>query len=364
MNCTVLSIAYPFTYVSENAVGGSEQVLTLLDRALTEQGNRSLVIAAEGSHVKGTLIPSPTADGLLDAGVRKRGQEVHRRLLRETLSKYSVDLVHMHSLDFHQYLPPAGTPTLATLHLPPYWYPDRIFRLRRKQFYLNCVSSSQQKLCPSKRLLLPVIRNGVDVERLHIGHRSKRSYALALGRICPEKAFHLALDAAKQAGIDFLLAGEVAPYKDHKRYFRTKIAPRLNNRRKFIGPLDFETKRRLLHGAKCLLVTSEVEETSSLVAMEALAAGTPVIAFPIGALPEIIEHGRTGFLVANSREMARAIQAVDRLDPEECRNAASRHFSAAKMIESYLGVYRRILGHVEVPERSRVTSAGSWLVDW
>jgi glycosyltransferase involved in cell wall biosynthesis len=322
------------------------------------------VIAADGSHVRGTLIPSPTADGLLDSGVRKWGQEVHRRLLRETLSRYPVDLVHMHSLDFHQYLPPAGTPTLATLHLPPHWYPDRIFRLRRKQFYLNCVSSSQQKLCPSKRLLLPIIPNGVDVERLRSGHRSKRSYALALGRICPEKAFHLALDAAKRADIDFLLAGEVAPYADHKRYFRTQIAPRLNKRRKFVGPVDFETKRRLLRGAKCLLVTSEVAETSSLVAMEALAAGTPVIAFPIGALPEIVEHGRTGFLVADSRQMARAIQAVDRLDPEECRNAACRHFAASKMIEAYLAVYRRILGHVDGPEPSCVMSAGSWLVDW
>jgi len=365
MAYTILSVAYPFTYVGENAVGGSEQVLTLLDRALTESGHGSLVIAAEGSEVSGTLITSPPANGLLNTAVREWGQKVHRRLLRETLSRYPVDLVHMHSLDFHQYLPPPGTPTLATLHLPPYWYPARIFRLRRQQFYLNCVSSSQQKACPSRRLLLPIIHNGVDVARLGAVNRTKQNYVLALGRICPEKAFHLALDAAKRANVECVLAGEVAQYADHKRYFRTKIAPRLDERRQFIGPVNFETKRRLLSEARCLLVTSEVQETSSLVAMEALAAGTPVIAFPTGALTEIVEQGRTGFLAANVGEMAKAIGAVDRLDPEECRNEARRRFSAEKMIEGYIEAYCRILGQGDgVLQCSRAMSAGSWLVDW
>src|SRR5579871_2546935 len=129
MAYTILSIAYPFTHVGEDAVGGSEQVLTLLDRSLTETGHRSLVIAAEGSALRGTLIPSPSAIGPFDTTVREEGQRLHKRLMRETLAKYSVDLVHMHSLDFHQYLPPPGVPTLATLHLPPDWYPPQIFRM-------------------------------------------------------------------------------------------------------------------------------------------------------------------------------------------------------------------------------------------
>src|SRR5438874_6100772 len=136
MGYTVLNVAYPLTQVGENAVGGSEQVLTLLDRALTEAGHHSLVIAAEGSEVRGTLIPSPPVDGTLDPEVRKWGEKVHKQLIRDTLSRYAVDLVHMHSLDFHRYLPEPGTPTLATLHLPPDWYPPRIFQLRRSHLYL------------------------------------------------------------------------------------------------------------------------------------------------------------------------------------------------------------------------------------
>src|SRR5260370_39525888 len=143
MGHTVLSIAYPLTQVGPDAVGGSEQILTLLDEALTRARHRSLVIAAEGSLVSGTLIPGPAAKGHLDDHRRKWGQQVHRELIADTLERYSVDLVHMHSLDFHCYLPDPGTPTLATLHLPPDWYPSRIFQIEREHFYLNCVSSSQ-----------------------------------------------------------------------------------------------------------------------------------------------------------------------------------------------------------------------------
>src|SRR5207249_5576489 len=129
----------------------------------------------------------------------------------------------------------------------------------------------------------------------------------ALGRICPEKGFHFALQAAKMARADLLLAGQVFPYASHVEYFESKIVPRLDERRQFVGPVGFHRKKRLLSKAKCLLVPSTVNETSSLVAMEALAAGTPVIAFPSGALPEIVEHGRTGYLVSDVKEMAQAI---------------------------------------------------------
>src|ERR1051326_3429979 len=127
MGHTVLSVAYPLTEVGEDAVGGSEQVLATMDRALTEAGHRSLVIAAQGSKVRGTLIPSPAANGTIDQLQRELAQKAHRHRIQEVLSSYSVDLVHMHSLDFHTYLPESGPPTLATLHLPPDWYPSHIF---------------------------------------------------------------------------------------------------------------------------------------------------------------------------------------------------------------------------------------------
>jgi glycosyltransferase involved in cell wall biosynthesis len=342
MKLTVLSVAYPLTEVGIDAVGGSEQILTLLDRSLVSLGHRSLVIAAEGSKVEGTLIASPRATGRLDDSVRDSGRRIHRKLIKGALAQYPIDLIHMHSLDFHAYVPPGDIPVLATLHLPPAWYPRKIFQQRKNRYQLNCVSQSQHRSCPPSTHLLPPIPNGVDVERLRIDV-PRKAFALALGRICPEKGFHFALDAAKRAKTELVLAGQVFPYRSHLDYFRRTIRPRLDGKRRFIGPVGFDKKRLLLSQAKCLMIPSTVPETSSLVAMEALACGTPVIAFRSGALPEIIDHGRTGFLVSDIAEMSRALRDVDDLSPETCRRVARTRFSAQTMTSRYLRVYQSLV---------------------
>jgi glycosyltransferase involved in cell wall biosynthesis len=343
MKLTILSVAYPLTEVGIDAVGGSEQILAALDRTLVSEGHRSLVIAAEGSQVAGTLIASPRAAGRLNDSVRDWGRSRHRKLIKDALAEYSIDLIHMHGLDFHAYIPRGNVPLLATLHLPPNWYPRKIFQQRRRiRYQLNCVSLSQHRSCPRSSQLLPPIPNGVDVDRLGIDV-PRKDFALALGRICPEKGFHLAVDAARQAKTALLLAGQVFPYRSHLDYFRRTIRPRLDPMRRFIGPIGFSKKRQLLSQAKCLMIPSLVAETSSLVAMEALACGTPVIAFRSGALLEIVDHGRTGFLVSDVAEMSRALRDVDDLDSETCRRAARTRFSAQTMAQRYLRVYHDLV---------------------
>jgi glycosyltransferase involved in cell wall biosynthesis len=233
-------------------------------------------------------------------------------------------------------------PILATLHLPPAWYPSEIFQMTRPQTFLNCVSRSQLNACPPSNSLLPEIENGVPIPELLPRH-AKRSFAIALGRICQEKGFHLAIEAARLANLPLLIAGEIFPYAAHQHYFKSEILPRLDNQRRFIGPIGTRRKKRLLSAARCLLVPSLAPETSSLVAMEALACGTPVIAFSTGALSEIVEHGKTGFLVSNTREMADAIRHADEISPEFCRETAQRRFSAKRMTNEYLRVYCEII---------------------
>lgn len=343
MSLTVLSVAYPFAAVGPDAVGGAEQVLWQLDRALAAAGNRSVVVAREDSQVAGTLVAVPRRGGTIAEASRRAAWQAHRQAMAAAQALFPIDFVHMHGIDFHRYLPPQGLPVLATLHLPPDWYPPEALRPARPGTWLNCVSQSQQRACPPGAPLLAPIGNGVDVEAF-TARQSKRRFALFLGRICPEKGVHVAVEAARRAAMPLVLAGEVFPYPEHRRYFAEEVAPRLDDERRFIGPVGGARKRRLLAAARCLLVPSLVPETSSLVAREALAAGTPVVAFPAGALAEAIEHGRTGFLVGDVGEMAEAIGTARGLDPAACRQTARERFPLARMVERYLEVYAMLAG--------------------
>jgi glycosyltransferase involved in cell wall biosynthesis len=341
MTRTILSVAYPLAPVGPDAVGGAEQVLTYLDAALTRNGHRSIVVACEGSVTTGTLVATPAISGLLTEEAAARMRREHARRIAWALERWPVDLVHLHGIDFHAYLPPPGAPALATLHLPPGWYPPEVFRLARPHTYLHGVSHAQQRAMPPCPALLPPIENGVPVQALHVGLR-KRRYALALGRICGEKGFHHAAHAARRAEVPLCIAGELFRYEEHERYFREKLLPTLDAQRRYLGPVGFRRKRRLLSAARCLLVPSLAPETSSLVAMEALACGTPVIAFRSGALPEVVEHGKTGFVVDSAEEMAEAIRAADTIDPDLCRETARRRFSLEAMTGRYLELYERL----------------------
>jgi glycosyltransferase involved in cell wall biosynthesis len=339
LSLTILQVAYPFAPTGPDAVGGAEQVLSLLDHALAGMGHRSVVVACEGSATAGPLLATPLPAGPLPNAARQALQAAHRRNIECALNRHAIDLVHMHGLDFHAYLPPPGVPVLATLHLPPAWYPRDVFHLARPETWLHCVSWTQHRACPPCAALLPPVGNGVAVEELP-ARVSRRGFALSLGRICPEKNQHQALEAGSLAGVPVLLGGQVFPYAEHERYWHDAVARVLaEGRHRFLGVVGFARKRRLLSAARCLVSTSLAPETSSLVAMEALACGTPVVAFPSGALPEIVEHGVTGFLVRNPREMAEAILEAATLDPEACRATARRRFSAAAMVARYADLY-------------------------
>jgi glycosyltransferase involved in cell wall biosynthesis len=336
---TILSVAYSLGAVRPDTSGGAEQVLGAIDRALARQGHQSLVVAVNGSEVAGTLIATPARRGALDEKALRQAQAAHREAIAFALASWSVDLVPLHGQDFSTYLPPSDVPALVTLHVPWQWY--TAFPPRRPTLHYNCVSEFQRRFWPA-RLDASVVENGVAVERLRTGVRRRR-FALTLGRIAPEKGTHLALEAAAEANMPLLVAGDLYAYPEHERYFREQVAPRLRiARARLLGPVGWERKRRLLAGARCLLVASQAPETSSLVAMEALACGTPVIAYPAGALSQIVEHGRTGFLVHSPEEMADAIGEAEHIEAAACRAVARERFSEERMTRQYLDLYERL----------------------
>lgn len=345
MALTVVSVGYPFATTGPDAVGGAEHVLAAVDGALVRAGHRSIVIAQEGSRADGTLVAIPRHDGVVDDAAYAAIHQHVRRAITDTLARWPVDVFHFHGVDFDAYLPPAGPAALATLHLPVEWYRQTALRPARPRTVLACVSETQRRALGARGSEVLVVPNGVAIEERRACDR-RGTFALALGRVCPEKGYEHALDAARLARTPLLLAGRVFPYDLHQRYFKEKIAPRLDERRRFIGPVFGNAKRRLMRRARCLLVPSVVAETSSLVAMEALASGTPVIAFRRGALAELIENGMTGFLVDSVSEMADAIAEVHRLDRDACVETARARFSESRMIDRYVSVFRALAAGV------------------
>jgi glycosyltransferase involved in cell wall biosynthesis len=339
MPLTVLSVSYSLAPVSERTAGGAEQVLITLDEALVRAGYRSLVLAPAGSRSNGLLIPAQIPRGVLDDDAKHEARTIFKHVLDRALNEYAVDVVHMHGLDFHDYLPDRDLPIVVSLHLPLTWYASDALSRVGSNVTLVCVSESQLQTAPNDVRIAAMIRNGVDLSRFR-AVKTKSDYALVIARICPEKGLHLAIDAAESAGVTLIIAGSVFDYSEHRDYFDSMISPRLNQRVRFIGPIGGQRKAELLAGARCLLVPSLVPETSSLVAMEAMASGTPVVAFPSGALREVVAHQRTGFLVNSAEEMAEAIFEADCIAASACREEAEQRFSSTRMFAEYLDLYR------------------------
>ena len=335
MGLTVVSVAYPLAPVTADPAGGAEQVLAQLDRALVAAGHRSIVVAQAGSVVAGELVTIPVPMSEIDDDAREAAHGHVRDAIAAVAGR--ADVVHLHGLDFDRYLPPSP-PCLVTLHMPLDWYTPGALRSEAR---LQPVSADQARRAPEGVILLEPIANGVDVG--HYRPSSTRGdYALVLGRVAREKGFHDAIDAARMAGMRLRAAGAVFPYPDHRRYFDEEVAPRLDGERLWVGAVAGEAKRDLIAGAKCMLIPSTAPETSSLVAMEALACGVPVIAYRSGALPEIVEDGVTGLIVDDVAGMAAAIGRVGAIDPAACRRAAVERFAVGRTTAAYLDLYRRL----------------------
>ena len=180
------------------------------------------------------------------------------------------------------------------------------------------------------------------------------SYLAFFGRIHPDKGVVAAIEAAKETGIPLRIAGII----QDESYFEQEIAPRLDGEQvQFIGSVQAEDRSLFLGGAIALLHLIAFDEPFGLSVVEAMACGTPVIAFDRGSMSEIITHGATGSVVTDVASAANAIRRVDQLDRQTIRNVAVRRFSANRMIDEYVKVYRRVIG--EFDRRSSCRSIDS-----
>ncbi|TAN22534.1 MAG: glycosyltransferase [Acidobacteria bacterium] len=322
----VLMLTYPGTPVGPAACGGTEQMAFLLLRAWSQQREFAVTwVGAAGS------VHFPNVEFIawesLPGGV---------------LPPAGWDLIHNEGAFAVR---TAFAPTLFTLHLARSLYPAALFAERPATLHFQCVSRGQWQLY-GEAVCCGYIANGIDLQQFPVRHRAAANDAplLYLGRICPEKAPHLAIAAARQAKRRLWLVGAVAPFPAHQEYFRRQIAPQLGSDICWIRPPDLDSKRTLFQEAAAVLIPSRIAETSSIVAMEAAASGVPVLATRAGALPEIVADGETGFL-GSPDDFPGFLDRLAQIDPHACRDRAERLFSSARMIASYAALYRRLASH-------------------
>ncbi len=362
MPLQILTLTYPLMPLTRDACGGVEQVaFTLLHRlAARQQPLQLITIADAGSRVPGKLIPNDYKNecGLAEIRLRRRTERMLE--LAEPLARAS-DLIHLQG--FNEWRPVAawGKPTFWTLHMAFSLYPPGWLDGIPPNLKPICISSTQARLLA---LRLPPaetarsggepdwIGNGIELDRFD-WRQPRSDYWLYLGRICPEKGVHNAIELAQRSQRHLILAGGVYPFPSHQEYFRQKIAPRLGPDVLWVETPPFEQKLELLARAAAVVICTEVEEPSSLTAMEAAASGAPVLALRRGALAEIIRHGESGILASDLEELAAGAKQLAGISAFSCRRQAEQNFSAAAMAENYWQLFQQATAAAKCGELSR-----------
>jgi len=256
----------------------------------------------------------------------------------------NFDIIHIHDLFLGAFklLKDLKTPVLGTFHNPRFYKKDK--KTLSKMMFVG-ISKRQIEINPGFNFV-GMVYNGIPIEKYPFNKKPK-NYLLWLGRISPEKGPLEAIRAVKRANKKMVMFGFIPPY--HKSYVKKVFFEIEKNKKnvKFLGFADFKKKIRFLKNAAALLSPIKWEEPFGLVMVEAMACGTPVIAFNRGSVPEIVKNNKTGFVVENVMEMARAIEKIPLISRNKCREWVEKNFTVKKMTDGYEEIYERIVKNVK-----------------
>ena len=339
----ILQVAPLWERVPPPAYGGTEAVVSVLTDALVREGHE-VVLHASGDSL--TLAPLRsvyqhslrTASGIVDGTPY---DWVHAA--EAVASAREFDIIHNHAGEPVMAL--AGlteTPMLTTMHC--LITPDTKIVWERYQGHYNTVSRAQLSAVPplARPRYAGAVHNAIDVSSFPF-NEAKDDYLLCLNRIAPEKGTHLAIEAARRASRKLIIAGKVD--RADRDYYEAMVKPLIDGHNViYVGEADYRLKRELFAEAACLLNPICWEEPFGLVPVEAMACGTPVVAFSRGAMPELIVDGETGFLVHDMDSLVAALGRIDSIHPARCRSHVEANFDVPVMVEGYLRLYRDIAG--------------------
>src|SRR5579883_81084 len=330
-----IAIASPtWERVPPPAYGGIEAVVSLVADGLVRRGHE-VTLYATGDSITTARLCSVLDQSLRTAGVDQPlpYQLAHVASVLADADRY--DLIHNHCGELLMaFAHLKSTPMLTTIHGP--MVPDSRIIWDHYDGYFNTISHASKNGFPD-RGYLGVVYNGIDVESFPFT-REKGDYLLFLGRVSIEKGTHVAIEAARRLGQRLIIAGKVD--RVDRSYFEAEVAPLLDDPNVcYVGEADAVRKRELFANARCLLHPVMWPEPFGLVMPEAMACGTPVVAFGRGSIPEIIVHGQTGFVVDSVEGMIDAIRQLDQIDPARCRSWVAERFSAEKMVTGFECLY-------------------------
>jgi glycosyltransferase involved in cell wall biosynthesis len=322
--------------------GGTERVVHYLTEELVRLGHEVTLFASGDSRTSAQL------EACAEEALRLGGivdYVPHHFVMLERLFRRidEFDIVHFHVDYLHypfsrRYREPHITTLHGRLDLPgliPLYreYPD---------MPVVSVSDAQRKPLPWLNWQATV-HHGMPLDLLQ-PCESHDSYLAFLGRVSPEKGLEKAIAIAEAAGLELRIAAKVD--RDDRGYYEDVIVPLLDKPCvNFIGEIGDEDKNEFLGRAQALLFPIQWDEPFGMVMMEAMACGTPVIAFPGGSVPEVQQHGVTGYVVRDIEEAVQAVAQTRTFDRRRCRQAFEERFSAARMARDYVACYEQVLGH-------------------
>ena len=338
-------VAPPWYPVPPSGYGGIELVVHLLVQGLRQRGIRTTLFAAEGSgHDAVTLSPQHWVGDLGHTYHEHREMTYLARVMDE-LNDRDVGLIHDHcGVASPLVLSQLGLPVLHTVHGPIYEPTRALYESLNTRVSLAAISASQRATAPHLGWA-GTVHNAVDIDSLKVARQSdKEDYLLCLARISPEKGQHLAIEVAQRSGRRLVLAGKVGEAEADRRYFEEQIKPHINSTDViYLENISGDHKATVLAQASCLLAPVQWDEPFGLAMVEAMASGTPCLAFARGAVPELIDHGATGFICHDLDEMVDSVSRAGEIEPEACAQIARTRFSPQAMADAYISLYETLL---------------------
>jgi glycosyltransferase involved in cell wall biosynthesis len=322
--------------------GGTERIVSYLTEGLVKKGYKVTLFASGDSKTKAKLV-SVTKRGLIPQGVPWYDwwwNNFNYSLAFEKSNEFDVIHCHWTPLGFF-FQNFVKTPVLHTFHnIPPKddhrWQIFEHFKNSNVVF----ISKKEKENCPVRFKKEFVVYNGIDISQFKFSKKPKDHF-IWIGRIEPKKGPARAIILAKKMKLKLLLAGRLDP--SQRDFFEKKIRPHLNGKIKYLGELSQKELSSFYGQARAFLYPLEWEEPFGLCPVEAMACGTPVIAFARGSMKEIIKNGKTGFVVKDVGEMIEAIKNVEKIKREDCREWVKENFTIEKMVENYEKIYYQIL---------------------